>query len=700
MAEINYQFRERMAVVHQPDRRDTTRLPTAAEITVTGDYLIAIPREADVVVKNAARDLEDYFFTSMGLSLRVVYEDEAAGAPRIAYGVDAALPENSYRFAVREGNVSLVGCSPRMAAQAGYYLEDLMNLREAPFLEVTDTVRTSLYNPRMVHSGYGLDMYPTEHLLAIAHAGISALLVFINDVDITPHGYHDFNDLCHRAADWGLDVYAYSYLQNKLHPDDEGAEEFYENLYGRFFDRCPYFKGIIFVGESFEFPSKDPNTTGIRRRDNVGPDGKPLVTGKPNPGWWPCMDYPDLLRMIKRIINKRCPDLDIVFWSYNWNRAPLEARRALIEALPKDVTLQATYEMGEDFMRDGFMIRVADYNLFYVGPSSYFTSEAEIAHECGLRFYSMTNTGGRTWDIGVAPYIPAPYRWIERYNGMRRAHDTWGLDGTMDCHHYGFSPSFISELAKWAFHTPTPDLEEILSRIVARDFGEENVDTVCRAYRDFGDAMDHVIATDSDQYGPCRIGPSYPFVLEDEKDVKIPTVPYAHFGGNAICFPDYGNGQWGKVRGVHQYKESTDRFFYEIENLEKAEALYTHGIELLAPVVEGVPEKKRDNARRILGLAEFIRNSLRTAAAVKRFFEMKVRLPDTHGKDRHRLVDEMRDLCRREIENAKSTIPLVEFDSHLGYEASMEYMCDRAHIEWKLGLMEKLVNEELPRYYE
>ncbi len=699
MKEINYQFRERMARVHLEGRRDPARERAANELEVTKAYRITLPREADAVMKNAARDLEDYFFTSMGMSLGVAYEGTVEG-PVIAYGTDPTLPENSYRVTVGEDGIRLIGQNSRMAAQAGYYIEDVMNLREAPFMPMGEEVRSLLYNPRMVHSGYGLDMYPTEHLLAIAHAGISALLVFINDVDITPHGYHDFNDLCRRAADIGLDVYAYSYLANKLHPEDEGAEDFYENLYGRFFDRCPYFKGIIFVGESFEFPSKDPNTTGIRRTDNIGPDGKPLVTGKPNPGWWPCYDYPILLRLIQGIIKKRRPDIDIVFWSYNWNRAPAEDRRALIQNLPKDVTLQATYEMGQDFVRDGFEIRVADYNLFYVGPSDYFTSEAKFAKESGLRFYSMTNTGGRTWDVGVVPYIPAPYRWIERYNGMRHAHDNYGLCGTMDCHHYGFTPSFISELAKWAFSTPTPDLNATLEAIVARDFGEANVTAVCEAYRYFGEAMDHIIATNHDQYGPCRMGPAYPFVLFEAADVKIPTVPYAHFGGDAICFANYGNGQWGKVRGLHTIESVTKRFFYEIDNMKTADALYTRGLELLAPVVASLPEGKRDAARRILGVAHFIRNTVRTAAGVKQFFSCKERLLDTHGEERNRLVDEMLELCRREVENAKETIPLVEFDSMLGYEPSMEYMGDAAHIEWKLSLMKTLMEEELPSYYE
>ena len=253
MSEINYEFRERFSVVHRPDRRDTEKVCPCGYTEVDGDWCITVPDGYDDVTINAARDLEDYFLTSMKVSVRVMKESDShlcEYAKRIVYGTDTSIKEHSYRFAVTENEITLCGCNSRMAAQAGYFLEDLMNLEEGPFVEKQDIVRTSLFNPRMVHSGYGLDMYPTEHLLNIAHSGISALLVFVKDVDITPHGYDDFNDLCYRAAKYGLDVYAYSYLANKLHPDDEGAYEFYEDLYGKFFDRCPGFKGMIFVGES------------------------------------------------------------------------------------------------------------------------------------------------------------------------------------------------------------------------------------------------------------------------------------------------------------------------------------------------------------------------------------------------------------------------------------------------------------------
>ncbi len=699
MKELNYQFRQRFSVVHRTDRRDYDKKCPEGYVEVDGSWCITVPRDADAVLMNAVRDLEDYFFTSMGISVRVAFESEIIGYnKKIVYSVDDSLKEYSYRFSVSETEIILCGADSRMAAQAGYFLEDLMNLEEGPFLKIQDYVRTSIFNPRMVHSGYGLDMYPVEHMQNIAHSGISALLVFINDVDRTPHGYEDFNDLCFRASRVGLDVYAYSYLANRKHPDDEGAYEFYENLYGKFFDRCPLFKGIIFVGESCEFPSKDEHSCGIRRHDNLDKDRNPIIPiTKPYPGWWPCYDYKDLMEMIGGIIRKRKPDADVVLWSYNWNRAPAEARKALVDTLPKDITLQATFEMGETVIRDGIKNFTTDYTLFSHGPGYYFNTEASFAKENGLKLYSMTNTGGLTWDVGVIPYVPAPYQWIKRYEGMRNAHDGYGLCGTMDSHHYGFNPSFISDLAKWAFHLPYVDLEETLRKIVARDFSSEVTDEVCQAFRLFSDGTYHHISTTADQYGPCRIGPSYPFILFENLNVEIPKVSYAHFGGNRITFPVYGT-PWGNC--VLGDEEKNKKFDYEIYSFRIAEELYTKGCEILKNAIEKISERKKENANRILALCAFYRNTLRTTINIKEFYKSKFVLKDTHGEERNALVKQMLEICCAEAKNAEETIPLVEFDSRLGYEPSMEYVTDKAHIEWKLGLLKDVIEKELPSYYE
>ncbi|MBQ8908119.1 MAG: hypothetical protein IJY71_06005 [Clostridia bacterium] len=696
MKEIPYQFRERLSRVHQPNRYDTSLHRQGNEFVIDGSYTIVLPSDADTVLLHAARDLEDYFFVSMNTSLRLAHPDEAVKTNRIVYGIDTSLPAHSYRFSAKEGEICLIGSDSRMAAQAGYYLEDILNLREAPFLLACEEVRTSLYQPRMAHSGYGLDMYPDEHIVALAHQGVSALLLFVKGVDKTPQGYHDFNDICRRAASYGVDVYAYSYLTNEMHPEDSGAEEYYEALYGGFFDRCPYFRGLILVGESCEFPSHDSNTTMRLRRDNIDENGKTIVKGKPSPGWWPCEDYPALLSMIARVSRRRCPNLDIVFWSYNWHSAPLEARKKLIESIPKDITLQATFEMGDSEVRDGISHPIADYTLFSVGPGKYFSSEVALAAENGLRFYSMTNTGGRTWDIGCVPYLPAPYRWIERYNRMRKAKETYGLDGTMEGHHYGFSPSFITELAKWAFYAPTPNLEKVLAAIVRRDFGGESCEKVLTAYRLFGDAIAETPAKNHDQYGPCRMGPAYPFVLFDNADLQIPTVPYAHFGGNTITKPVYGKWGWCTVPDIYTDESKMKVFLAELAGFRLAEERFSEGCRLLEEALQTVPSSKKENAEQILRVAAFIRNTYRTTVGIKEFYLLKEKLSFQTKDARRETLYAMLPILRREYENAEKTIPLVEADSQLGYEPSMEYMCDKEHLLWKLALLRDVIEREIP----
>ena len=136
----------------------------------------------------------------------------------------------------------------------------------------------------MIHSGYGQEQYPEQHLSAIAHAGMDAILYFVKDVDRTDIGYQDFNNTIRIAAKYGLDVYAYIRIECNMHPDEPGADAYYHQLYGRLFEHCPGFKGVVLVGESVEFPSKDPRVSPFKYYNNTI-DGRP--TGKPTPGWFP-----------------------------------------------------------------------------------------------------------------------------------------------------------------------------------------------------------------------------------------------------------------------------------------------------------------------------------------------------------------------------------------------------------------------------
>lgn len=711
--EKNYDFRKRMHIVHKPGIRDESSVKSFNGIIVDGSWEIVYAKSDDPVLANAAYDFKEFLEVSHGVSVnarecsdisdvlnnpdkRIIAVDFPV-SPESAPGFTEPL---AYRLIAGRG-IIVCANSARGAAQGLYYTEDLMNCNLGPMLSPCDISRKPLFSPRMVHSGYALDVYPDEHLRAIAHAGMDAILVFVKGVNQTAHGHVDFNDLIRRAAAYGIDVYAYSYLKCWKHPGDADAREVFSETFGKIFKEAG-FRGIVLVGESVEFPSKDPRTTGKPHRCNAVDNPE----GKPSPGWYPCCDYPDWVCLVRDVVREHKPDADIVFWTYNWGYVEEEARIELIKRLPEDISLLVTYEMFEEFkINDKITEQCTDYTLYFEGPGKYFLSEAREAKKRGIRLYTMCNTGGLTWDIGVIPYEPAPFQWKRRYDGLCRAHYEYGLGGLMESHHYGFWPSFVSELAKNAYWEPSFDYHEAARKIAGRDFGGENVGHVIEAWEYFSEGIRHYIPTNEDQYGPFRIGPAYPLLFRNS--AVIPSPPWAHFGNNRICNPMY-----------YYDASKNEKLDYEISSLEKMRDFYRKGNLLLEGVLKNTSGRHRTEAGYLLNLGRFIERTAVTAINVKKWYKLKIKLlpgfteksiwqggrpVQKSGKaqgakpvsrdEAERIIKRMKEVAQDEIRNAYDTMPLVGFDSRLGFEPSMEYMCDQEHIEWKINMTNRAVSE-------
>jgi len=63
-----------------------------------------------------------------------------------------------------------------------------------------------------------------------------------------------------------------------------------------------------------------------------------------------------------------------------------------------------------------------------------------------------------------------------------------------------------------------------------------------------------------------------------------------------------------------------------------------------------------------------------------------------------RLVGHMTAIAEAEIKNAEATIPLVQLDSRLGWEPSMDSMCDENHLRWKIKQVRQVIDTELAMY--
>ena len=445
------------------------------------------------------------------------------------------------------------------------------------------------------------------------------------------------------------------------------------------------------MGEANRFKSKDPRVSnGKRMVDNI-------PTGKQSPGWFPCSDYPEWVDMIKKAARKYNPDIEILFSTYNWGFVDEELRVALIENLPTDITLNPTWDMFERHEMKGSVQCGVDYSLNFVGPGSYFVSEAKAAKKRGIKLSTNSQSSGRTWDFGVVPYEPMPYQWMKRYEAMVKAHYEWGLSWVLENIHYAFQPSIISELEKYMFFTPyesAPTAEEWLKLLIARDFGEENVETVDAAFRDFSEAITHYPATNEDQYGAFRIGPAYPLWTKDPRigwaapgAGKKPNEYNAMFG-NGIYFPAYTPDVQGlsSLPGV--------RIYDEIKLIEEVKAYIEKGLSELEKA-----ENANEQLEKLKALAIFMINSCKTALNVKNLHLLQNRLALAGTKENaEKILDEMQTLLENEKANVVDTISAVRVDSRLGWEPSMEYQCDEECLNWKLRQLDHELKIALPEF--
>ncbi len=700
-----YDFRNVLLTVHQPGRLKPEKATAFTGTCVTQQWCILRPKQAGAVLRQVAEDLRDYFSVSMGLDVPVV-TDASRYAQAIQLAVDSQLPPRTFEIRTQEG-IHIAGVDERAVAQGCYFLEDEMNMSGVPGFESGTIRRTARFSPRIVHSGIGDSIYPDEHLSAIAHAGMDAIMVELRHVIDNPDARTAVNDVIRRAATFGIDVYCLSRFKNHRHPSDPDAQAYYASRQGQYFVLCPGLKGMIFLGETAEFPSHDPRTTGRDWRSSLGET-------KPSPGWFPCEDYPDFIALMRDVVRAVKPDADVILWSYNWCYIDADLRLKLIERLPTDITFMATFEMWEKIeVAPGITEVCSDITLWFTGPGTYFASESEAAKRRGLRMYSLTNTVGNTWDIGAVPYLPTPQAWIKRFLAVNRAQDDWRLDGVMDSHTIGFWPSIIPELAKVAFYEPMPDLTEYLARIVTRDFGAAHADAVLEALQRFSDGIGHCIPTNHEQYGPCRIGPSYPLFFE--RSEKLPIGPRSMRNPNFTCDT------------VYRYSpDQAAKLLWETDEYTRMMELYKEGCDSLERVAAKLKGRSREKLEGLLGVARFIENTARTTVHVKRWHALKWRLgicidngliwkggrregidldpltaPEPAPEKEHAaILRELIDIAEAEIRNAEATILLVETDSRLGYTQELDYCASSEQLRWKIEMTRRAVTEEiLPRLH-
>ncbi|MBQ8426287.1 MAG: hypothetical protein IJX16_00795 [Clostridia bacterium] len=686
--EKRFQFRKDLITAHFP--LDLSNEPIRDD-ELSLENGVKILGERSAVITHAIGDFNDFLKTS----LNVKANDKAVNITlKITKdGLEDVCDYKGRIIDVTKDGISIRAFDERGVAQALYDLEDMMTARKAPFVKFGKYKNKPLFSPRMAHSAYDVDVFPDGYLQNLAREGIDAILVFTRGVNVPGNPAiknFDYNDLIDRAESYGIDVYAYSYLKNFNSPTGENAEKIYENIYGPVFKEHSKLKGIVFVGESVQFPSKDERTTGRTHQEFLNEDNLP--DPKPAPGWWPCNDFPEWINLVKKVIYKYKPDADIVFWTYNWGWAPEKERIELINKLPTDISLLVTFEMFQNLpTKYGITERVCDYSVAFEGPGDYFLSEAKAAKSRGIRLYTQANAGGRTWDFGCMAYEPFPQQWMRRYQAMRECNEKYNLTGVMECHHFGFWPSFITKIEKKAFEYYSDSPEKILNDVVA-EFSEGETERCLEALNYWSEAIRLYMPTDDEQYCAMRIGPAYPLALG-----IFPRAPKSlmeeevMFGGG---INEEYHMQSGRKSAEGLFTLHSVRMRVEMKILADAIKLVKKGINILKSL-----KNKNKQIKRLINMGEYMVACFTTDINVKKMYIYRQRLfIASSNKEVKSIIDGIRKLGAKEIKNSEKALKIVDKDSSLGYEPSMGYGGDRAHIEWKIRQVKHMMTYELGIY--
>lgn len=688
MSEKRFQFRKELTTSHFPLNLSDQPI-MADELSLENG--VKFEKTNSAVIKHAVDDFNKF----LKVSLKVQANDKAL---KICFKIAKDNLEDVCDYKgriidINKDGVSIRAFDERGVAQAIYDLEDMMTSRKAPFVKIGKYKNKPLFSPRMAHSAYNVDVFPNGYLQKLAREGVDAILVFTRGVNIPGNPAledFDYNDLIDRAESYGIDVYAYSYLSNFNSPHNENAEQVYDSIYGPVFKAHNKLKGMVFVGESVEFPSKDEHTTGRPYTQFLNEDNLP--DPKSAPGWWPCKDFPLWVNLVKKVIRKYKADADIVFWTYNWGWAPEKERIELINSLPTDISLLVTFEMFQNLpTKYGITERVCDYSVAFEGPGEYFISEAKAAKSRGIKLYTQANAGGRTWDFGCMTYEPFPQQWMRRYQAMRDCHEKYNLTGVMECHHFGFWPSFITKIEKKAFEYYADAPEKIIRDVVS-EFSEGETDKCVKALDCWSEAIRLYMPTDDEQYCAMRIGPAYPLALG-----IFPRAPQTLMDEKVM----FGAGineeyhlQSGRKSAEGLFTLHSVRMRVEIKILADAIKLVKKGIAIFKSL-----KKKNKQIKRLINMGEYMVACFTTDINVKKMYIYRQRLFIAgSNKEVKSIIDGIRKLGALEIKNAEKALKIVDKDSSLGYEPSMGYGGDRAHIEWKIRQVKHMMTYELGIY--
>jgi len=680
----------------------------AGEVRLDGSWQIETPAGAAEVVRTAVEGFRRFLAGEMNVPT-------THGPKTIEFRIDRqglSKPE-SFRLSVTTGNITITGYDDRALMRGLYYLQDEMDLRQAPVLTIGTITRGPRYSPRIscaaMYAGDELnpggDPYTDGLLERMSRAGFNAIFVWakLHELGRSPalpelgtgagEKLTRLNALVDRASRYGIDVYLYVALDPlpaaffDKHPDARGIARQMNSFYGsgyllctsapvvqRFireatasvFRAAPGIKGAIMIpyGEGLYNCRANARLNTCPRCSNRSRDGV----------------LSELIGLISQGAHSVNPNASVVAWTYTWPESD-PSRAQLIAQLPKDTIWLQTFEKEGLIRRDSVVDPAYDYTIALLGPSENFRLQVPLVTKAGLPLWIKTESM-ISQEYVQCPYIPVPQRFIERYRRIARYPQATGL--FMNWSHNGFQPSRIADLVKWYTWDPLPEDDSVLRRMAERDFGSRAAPLFVEAWNKLSEAIaSYPLSDNTSRNGPFQKGPAHPFFWD---------AAYRPHHHDKRQF--FNSLEWTQPWDI----QIAGKYFGRMERG------WTEGVRLMRQATALTAPEDRSEARRELGLATVQLSCVRTALHLIEFFRLRSELAT--APNRPEVLGKMRQVLEDEKRNAAMALEFVDEDSRLGYTNGGNGITNggvragiftAASIRKKLAGIDRLLDVEIPR---
>lgn len=660
----------------------------------------------------------------------------------------------AFELEVSEAGVTLEAEDERGLLQGTHYLERLMADRGGPYLQSGRRELRPRFAPRITK---GMEVAP-EHLDAylslLSHFGANGLHTVATDLTQFTNSaiLPELN-----RADWeanlaglatqterylrhGLDLYLVldSPLLPRRHPvfetdptrrgaphkvvlngehmavlcsSNEEVRAYYEEAVESLFRQVPELGGAVMIvgGEGFMHCFSRP--FGKSGGYSSCPQCRDLE---------PSGQVARLTNLVAAAVKRANPRKPLFAWPYaafGWSGAQDRAQQEWIARLSEDVAVLSTFDTGSEDETGGAGVYLIDYNIKTVGPSAVFRAQAEQLQSMGRPIYAKTETNA-TPSLNTFPYIPVHYRWHGRFQEIDRS-GAAGFMGQWDF--YLANGSLPEELQYHTVWNPTATTDELLARVVRRDFGltGEAAAEVLAGWRKMSEAGEDfpysaMTAGERAIYyrGPLQYGPAHPLIFNEQDTYGLSP---AFFG---LTEDLLGLAYSPALLGIDPDRQPPATPEEKAAVLRSAKPRYVCDLLLTLPYgtkryleligrcrarwAEGVGQlgaalgpQPAERAQRELDLCTLVEIHLTTVENVVRFHEAREELwRERLSLEEFRGVRErLSEILRQEIANAERSLPILEREFRV-------WWYDRGMVEEKLRQCRFVLEEELPRFAE